>query len=156
LNNGMVELRFGWMKATGGMAARVLGGLAAGIMVLVLLVPRSVCACITADMMFNIVFGVVPSDTDAPTIRAAVLTRLPVGTPLASVEEAVVTLKSSAEDEVACDTSSGGATIACQILIETSVGGIHKVSVHLDFIFTAGRLSDVHANKTRAFFGLQV
>ena len=124
---------------------------AVGAFMIVALVPREVCGCISPDIRFRGEFGVSAGD-DPERAVAAVLARFPVGTDSAQVRAACAKLNDSVV-RTACTIEPAGGGCSCSFRTESSLLGWYQRHVTVQFeIDVGGRLKAVHVERTSSLF----
>lgn len=127
--------------------------LAAGVAGVVLLIPRSSCACMTPEMLFEFVFKVNPVEAGALATRRAMLKVVPPGTPAATARAASSGLGSGADDG-ALKCASDREAIRCDYELSQSAFGIVRRGVRFAFhLDDQARVADVTTELTTHFFG---
>jgi hypothetical protein len=114
-------------------------------------VPREVCGCISPDMRFQRVFGV-SAGADLVRARAAVLTRLPLGTSAAQIQAVCGELNQSVVSN-ACVLAAGELACACAFRTESSLLGWYERRVTLTFrVDQASSLTAVEVERSSSKF----
>lgn len=99
-------------------------------------------------------YGADPIASDETQLRAAILAKLPVGSPVGAVEEESERLVHTARGEGSACGRRDDASIRCLIPLTSSAFGIHRERLQVDFAIDATRrLADVTLRKTRWLLG---
>lgn len=127
--------------------------LAAGVAGAVLLIPRSSCACMTPEMLFQFVFKVSPVEAGAIATRRAILKVVPPGTPAAAARAASSGL-GTGDDDGALKCASDREAIRCDYELSHSAFGIVRQGVRFAFhLDDQGLVADVTTELTTHVFG---
>ena len=127
--------------------------LATGVAGAVLLIPRSSCACMTPEMVFQFVFKVNPVEVGAVATRKAMLKVVPPGTSGAAARAASSGLGSGADD-AALRCASDREAIRCEYELSRSAFGIVRRGVRFAFHLDGrGLVADVTTELTTHVFG---
>jgi len=130
--------------------------IALGLAVLlpVLLIPSEACACITAPMRFEHLFGADPVDATESQLHAAMLAVLPIGSELRAIERVCATLDQR-DDGPACARREG--SIRGHLSLGSSPFGIHRRVMDFEFLLDgADRLAALRIEKSRWFLGSEL
>lgn len=134
--------------------AVAIAGLA--IALAILFVPSVSCACLTPADVIGRVFDADLVGSSESELHAAILRRLPVGTPAAEIEKAVYMSDDSGNPGLRMCTRTDAA-IRCHIDLGSSVAGGHRRDMDLELLLDqADRLAGVRVRKHRWILGLQM
>ncbi len=122
----------------------------------ILLIPTVACGCLTPPMVFDRVFGVDPVAVEASRIHAAIVEKLPIGSPASAIEETWRALDPGLlDDDSPLEPEAG--VIRHDMDLGSSALGIHRRALHLELMVDgAGRLAAVRVRKTRWILGREL
>ena len=122
----------------------------------VLLIPRSSCACMTPEMLFEAAFKVRPTEAGAVATRAAMLKVVPPGASAAEASAAYALLISGA-DRAALRCVSDIRALTCEYALFQSSFGVVRRGVRFAFHFDNRRVvTDISTALTTHVFGAEL